>query len=103
QPKSKTASIKFSKSSSKSTVTTPLTPLKFSISLKGTLSSMDSKGIGKLGFVPNVTTPKLINVPVVLSVNGDSFMQQIQIIYKSTAKGGTGTQLVSGGGIGTRN
>jgi hypothetical protein len=99
---SKTASIKLAKASSKSTVKAALTPVKFTISLKGTLSSTDSKGVGKLGFKPKVTTAQLINVPVVLSINGDSFMQQIQIIYKSTDKGGTGVQLVSGGNIGTR-
>jgi len=72
---------------------------KFSRTIKAeTLSTT----LATLGFLPNTTTVKPIKVPILISINGDSYVENITVVFKSTTKSGTGTKLKEGGTLPTR-
>jgi PKD repeat protein len=72
---------------------------KFSLNLK---AGSFQTSLALLGFQPNVTTPRPIKLPILVSINSDTYVQVVTIVFKSSDKSGTGTKLKEGGPIGTR-
>jgi PKD repeat protein len=72
---------------------------KFSLSIKADTFADD---LAALGFAANISTSKPIKVPVLISINGDSYIETVTVVFSSTAKSGTGVKLSEGSSINTR-
>jgi PKD repeat protein len=59
--------------------------------------------VGPLGFVANVSNAVPIAVPVIVSVNGDSYVQSITFSYSSSSKSGSAVKVASGSVLGQRS
>jgi sugar lactone lactonase YvrE len=72
---------------------------KFAQTIKADTLSDD---LAALGFKANVETAKPIKVPILITINGDSYMETVTVVFKSSDKAGTGAKLKEGGSINTR-
>jgi sugar lactone lactonase YvrE len=72
---------------------------KFSVQLK---SQPLAPTFQSLGFVANVVNPTPIQLPILITIGNDSYLQVATIVYKSTSSTGTGAKLPEGSSIPTR-
>ena len=72
----------------------------FTVTLKSQTLANDVAG---LGFVKNVSSAIPLTVPVLMSIDGDSYLQQTIFIYSSNDKTGSGTKLNAGAPLPTRS
>ncbi|MCY3022224.1 MAG: PKD domain-containing protein [Planctomycetota bacterium] len=72
---------------------------KFTMAIKSTNLKTD---LAALGFVKGVTTSKPIKVPILLTINGDSYLETVTVVFKSSEKSGSGAKLKEGGSLPTR-
>ena len=72
---------------------------KYTMAIKSTNLKTD---LSALGFVKGVTTARPIKVPILLTINGDSYLETVTVVFKSSEKSGSGAKLKEGGSLPSR-